>query len=132
MVETATNNYDKINAQRQLREISRRRAALERQLQQLRDGVNLSTIILNLREKGSGLVPGELSIGGQIKQSFLKGFTNLLGLILPVVLFLGENGLSILFCSAVFYLLWLPIGKYLSNRKRVYSFSNSEMHNWMR
>lgn len=134
VVESTTNTYDKINAQRQLREISRRRAALERQLQQLRDGVNLSTITLNLREEGStSLVPGEsLSIGSQVKRSFLNGFTNLLGLLLPVVLFVGENGLSIVFCSAVLYLLWLPIRKYLQNRKRYYSFSNSEMHNWMK
>ncbi len=134
VVESTTNAYDKLNAQRQLREISRRRAALERQLQQLRDGVNLSTITLNLREEGgTSLVPGESpSIGSQVKRSFLNGFTNLLGLLLPVVLFVGENGLSIVFCSAVLYLLWLPIRKYLQNRKRFYSFSNSEMHNWMK
>ncbi|MBL8151050.1 MAG: DUF4349 domain-containing protein [Blastocatellia bacterium] len=130
-----SNSYEKLYAQRQLREIARQRAALERQLQQLRDGAALSTINIRLEEKSSSILavaPGqELTVGQQIKLAFVNGFRNLFSLILPIVLFVGEAGLSIIFCSLLIYGLYWIGKKYVNKReKRVYQFSSSETRDW--
>ncbi|MCS6884893.1 MAG: DUF4349 domain-containing protein [Acidobacteriota bacterium] len=134
MASSATSSEERLAAKRQVYEIARRRAALERQLKELIDGVNLSTITLTLHEtdkvSSTSLGP-HYNINSRFKLAFSRGLSNLIALVLPIAIFLIEYLPSLAVVSAVFYLIWRGTRKYWK-RNRNYNFSDAEMRDWMK
>src|SRR5262249_30562877 len=122
-----------LEARREHEEILRRIVQFRRELQQMRDGVYLSTITLNLREKISESLIGSTespSTGNQITGALREVVRNLFDILLPMVLFIAAAAPSIIFFAGLIYLIYY-LGKRYVRRRTVYK-APTEMPDWMK
>jgi anti-sigma factor RsiW len=131
--EIIKNSPTDLNARREHEEIMRRIVRFRRQLQQMRDGVFLSTITLNLREKSSESIIGATegpSVGNQMMRALRGGVRDLFDVILPMVLFFIAAAPFVIFFGGIIYLFYFLGKRYL--RKRTVYKTPTEMPDWMK